>query len=362
MRGWLAWLRQYQAGSGFAGLAAGARGLLTELGELEYTLTLSGAEVVAGPFSGQEDLGAATLSLFARFGSDGAVAAHEFDLRAGAEMGQLQGAVLDLVVQLFPDVFERVGKFLDDHPTVWPSAVGVVERDLQFALSWLAFTAAEQTCLPEMRPEPALHVTETYDLMLARRSPPVTNDADLAEGEQMLVVTGPNQGGKTTFARTVGQLYHLAALGLPVPGCSAVLHPPDAILTHFDRGDRAGDLESRLEDEVNRMAGLLTEVGPRSVVILNEMFSSTTWVDARAMSTDVLRTVLDAGAIGVCVTFIDELSRLDPRVVSLVAGIDEHDVTARTFKVSRGRADGAAHAVALAAKYGLTRDQLRSRS
>ncbi|XVV16450.1 MutS-related protein [Actinoplanes sp. CA-131856] len=164
-----------------------------------------------------------------------------------------------------------------------------------------------------------------------------------------------------TFARTVGQLYHLAALGLPVPGRTVALHAPDAILTHFDRGDRAGDLTSRLEDEVERMAALLATAGERSVVILNEMFSSTTWVDARAMSSDVLRAVLDAGAVGVCVTFIDELSRLDPRIVSLTTGIDAHDATRRTFEVTRGRADGEAHALALAAKYGLTTEQLRAR-
>ncbi|MBL7260072.1 MutS-related protein [Paractinoplanes lichenicola] len=360
LREWREWLHRYRADPSFAEMAAGARALVAELEGLQYTLSISGDSIVASPFAEQEDLNAGTLATFERFDT-GQVTPHEFDLRGGAEMNDLHAAILDLVVKLFPEVFDRVAAFVDRYADVRHPVIAVVERELQFASAWLDFTAPVRQaglpfCTPEIRPR-GLDVTATYDVLLAnaliadgRR--PVTNDVTLGGDESLLVITGPNQGGKTTFARTVGQLYHLAALGVPVPGRSVALHAPDAILTHFDRGDRAGDLQSRLEEEATRMAAMLPAVSDRSVVILNEMFSSTTFVDARTMSTDVLRAVLDAGAVGVCVTFIDELSNLDPRVVSLVAG---------AFKVTRGRADGAAHALALATKYGLTQDQLRAR-
>ncbi|WP_143234888.1 MutS-related protein [Paractinoplanes atraurantiacus] len=358
LRGWLDWLREYRASADVAAMASEARALLAELGGLRYTLSISGDEITASPFADQEDLNAGTLDTFERF-REGEVAPHEFDLRAGAEMNELHAAVLDLVVKLFPDVFDRVARFVDRHPAVRHPVIDVVERELRFALAWLDFIAPAQRaglpfCLPNLRPAGRLEVTDTFDVLLAASRAPVTNDVALGDGESVLVVTGPNQGGKTTFARTIGQLYHLAALGLPVPGRSVALHAPDAILTHFDRGDRAGDLRSRLEDEITRMTEMLPKVTNRSVVILNEMFSSTTFADARAMSIDVLRDVLDAGAVGVCVTFIDELSRLDPRVVSLTT-------SAGTFRVTRGRADGEAHALALATRYGLTQDQLRAR-
>ncbi|MCO8273832.1 hypothetical protein M1L60_24860 [Actinoplanes sp. TRM 88003] len=362
LRDWLTWLEAYRAGPDFAELAREATALRAELDEIHYTLAISGAEVTAAPFAGQDDLSAAVRATFDRFRADD-VEPYRFELRAGIEMEQMDDAVLDLVVQLAPDVFDRVGRFLDAHPTVEPAVIAEVERELQFVLAWLDFIAPLQAAgLPFTRPELGqdgrLEALGTFDVLLAHSlvaagQQPATNDAVLGDGERMLVITGPNQGGKTTFARTVGQLYHLAALGLPVPGRAVTLHAPDAILTHFERGDRAGDLTSRLEDEVERVAGLLTRVGPRSVVVLNEMFSSTTWVDARTMNTDVLRAVLDADATAVCVTFIDELSRLDPRIVSLVAD--------RDFRVVRARADGEAHAVALAARYGLTRGQLRTR-
>ena len=370
LRDWLQWLGRYRADPGFAEMAAGARALVAELRGLRYTLAISGDAIVASPFADQEDMNAATLATFERFDT-GEVAPHEFELRAGAEMNELHAAVLDLVVKLFPEVFDRVARFVDQHAGPRHPVIDVVERELQFASAWLDFIAPLRQaglpfCVPEIRPSGRLEVAGTFDVSLARSIVadgrlPVANDVTLRGDESVLVVTGPNQGGKTTFARTLGQLYHLAALGLPVPGRFVALHAPDAILTHFDRGDRAGDLQSRLEDEVTRMAKMLPTVTDRSVVILNEMFSSTTFVDARTMSIDVLRAVLDAGAVGVCVTFIDELSTLDPRVVSLVTGIDEHDPTKRTFTVTRGRADGEAHALALATKYGLTHDQLRAR-
>lgn len=370
LREWRAWLRRYGADPGFGEMAAGAKALVAELESLRYTLSISGDGITASPFADQEDLNAGTLATFERFDTE-EVGPHQFDLRAGAEMNELHAAVLDLVVKLFPDVFDRVARFVDQYAEVRHPVIDVVERELQFAAAWLDFIAPLRRaglpfCIPELRPSGRLEVTGTFDVSLAHslvadERLPVTNDVTLRGDESVLVVTGPNQGGKTTFARTVGQLYHLAALGLPVPGRFVALHLPDAILTHFDQGDRADDLRSRLEDEVTRMAQMLPTISDRSVVILNEMFSSTTFVDARTMSVDVLSAVLAAGAVGVCVTFVDELSTLDPRVVSLVTGIDEHDPTKRTFTVTRGRADGEAHALALATKYGLTHDQLRAR-
>jgi DNA mismatch repair protein MutS len=370
LREWRQWLRGYRADPAFAAMATGARALTAELADLRYTLSISGDSIVASPFADQEDLGAGTLAAFERFVT-GEIAPHRLHLHAGAEMNDLHAAILDLVVRLFPEVFDRVARFVEQHATIRHPVIDVVEGELQFAAAWLDFIAPARRaglpfCIPELGAAGRLEVAATFDVLLAhslvadgRR--PVTNDVRLGEGESVLVVTGPNSGGKTTFARTLGQLYHLAALGLPVPGRFVALHPPDAIRTHFDRGDRAGDLQSRLEEEITRMARMLPSITERSVVVLNEMFSSTTFVDARTMSADVLRAVLDAGAVAVCVTFIDELTTLDPRVVSLVAGIDEHDPAKRTFEVARGRADGEAHALALATRYGLTPDRLRAR-
>jgi DNA mismatch repair ATPase MutS len=96
-------------------------------------------------------------------------------------------------------------------------------------------------------------------------------------------------------------------------------------------------------------------------VILNEIFTSTTLQDALFLSRQILDRLIDRDLLCVCVTFLDEMSRLGPSTVSMVSTVRPDDPATRTFKVVRQVADGRAYALAVANRYGLTYERLRAR-
>jgi DNA mismatch repair protein MutS len=163
-------------------------------------------------------------------------------------------------------------------------------------------------------PADACHAEASYDLAVATKQladgqPVVTNDWQLDPPERLLVVTGANQGGKTTFARAFGQLHHLAesrTAGPRAPSHGGPARPAADPLRA--PGAHRDSLRGKLEDELVRVHDLLTQASADSVVFLNETFSSTTLQDARELGGAVLRRLERLGARGVFVTFVDELS------------------------------------------------------
>nr|WP_246482893.1 hypothetical protein [Brachybacterium halotolerans] len=211
---------------------------------------------------------------------------------------------------------------------------------------------------PSAADDRRLEVESAWDLALGARltadgTEVVTNDVSLRGAERILVVSGPNQGGKTTLARTVGQLHHLAALGCPVPAASARIPLTDQVMCLFEREEDLDAVEGRLAREVARLHSMLERATPRSVLVINEAFASTALADARVLTRDVLERIIDCGASAVCVTFIDELSRIGPATVSMVAQVDPEDPARRTLRVVRAPAAGRAFARALAERHGL---------
>ncbi|MDR7590555.1 MAG: DNA mismatch repair protein MutS, partial [Armatimonadota bacterium] len=100
---------------------------------------------------------------------------------------------------------------------------------------------------------------------------------------------------------------------------------------------------------------------PKSVVIVNEILSSTALRDARTLSRRLLGRLLEIGGLCVWVTFLDELASLNEKTVSLVATVPPGQPEGRTFRVLRRPADGRAYAEALAQRYRLTYHDVRQR-
>ena len=114
-------------------------------------------------------------------------------------------------------------------------------------------------------------------------------------------------------------------------------------------------------EELQRFAADFAHATSRSLVIMNEMFSSTSASDALELSLATLRRIDGLDALGVCVTFLDELAEFSAKAVSMVCGVDPEDPAVRTFRLERRPADGRAYARALVHKHGLSGDQIGKR-
>lgn len=359
------YLRGYVESDAFTTLAADTRTVAAELASIRYRLHVGGEQVRVARAANKSDADyAAEIDrVFARFKTD-TPAQYSFTDSATAAMSELEGAVLEAVAELYPQAFGRLEKYGERHAGFLDARIAAFDREIHFYLEYARYVSdlpgrGLTVCYPTVRVEPdAAFAHDAFDLALAHRlrdrGAVVTNDFSLAGPERILVVTGPNQGGKTTFARMVGQLLYLASLGLPVPGRDATLPLTDSVLTHFQRQERVENQRSELEIGLRHVHGLLGRATPASLIILNEVFSSTSLTDAVFLNTAVLQRITELGARCVCVTFLDELSTLNDRTVSMVCSVDPDDPDVRTFKVVRRPADGLAYAAAIAAKYRLS--------
>ncbi len=365
------YLRDYVASTPFQRLAADGTELLDQLSAVRYRVHLNGLRVQVREHADEPDYGAAVAETFAKFGH-GAAKDHRARFVEAPKMNHVEAQILDGVVKLYPDTFAGLQAYRERYADFVDAIIAAYDREVQFYRAYREHigrldSAGLPFCYPDVsRASKQVCARRTFDIALAGKlvdenKPVVCNDLGLSGPERFFVVSGPNQGGKTTFARTFGQLHHLASLGCPVPGEAAQLFLFDQLFTHFEKEEDFTALRGKLEDDLVRIHDILAGATPTSVVILNEMLSSTTLADAIELGTKVLQRLLDLDLLGVCVTFVDELASLSEATVSMVSTVDPDDPAVRTFHVERRPADGRAYAEAIAGKYGLTSCRLRER-
>lgn len=165
-------------------------------------------------------------------------------------------------------------------------------------------------CFPEAGGREQLHFQGLMEFCMAvyRGQKPVGNDCD-GDGKKLLVVTGANQGGKSTFLRSIGIAQVMMQCGMPVCAEAYTSGIFPHLFTHFTRREDSAMNSGRLDEELGRVDGIIRHLGDGSMVLLNESFATTTEEEGSEIADDVIRAMVEAGVKVLTVTHLLAFAR-----------------------------------------------------
>jgi len=205
-------------------------------------------------------------------------------------------------------------KLLDDLvpyiPRLQGAAVALAELDLLCAFAGHA--EAFDYCRPEFADEPLIEIEAGRHPVVERQVERfIANDARLSAARQMLIVTGPNMGGKSTYMRQVALIALLAHCGSFVPARRVRLGPLDAIYTRIGAADDLAGGRSTFMVEMTEAAYILHHATPQSLVLMDEIGRGTSTLDGLALAWAIARHLVErTRSLTLFATHYFEMTRL----------------------------------------------------
>ena len=243
-------------------------------------------------------------------------------------------------------------------------------------------------CKPEIAPqeECLCQIEDCFNVNLAlclggaEPSPKVSeaivlNDVSIDTQGRIIILTGPNRGGKTTYMQAIGLAQILAQAGLLIPGKRARLSPVDNIFTHYPLEEQLQLGLGRFGEESQRIRDIFSQVTRDSLILLNESLFSTNPGESLYLAQDIVRILRLIGARAIFVTHLHELAASvddlnadthgDSCIASMVASpikasdsgtpVDE---SGYSYRIVFGPALGRSYAVRIARQHGISYQQL----
>ena len=236
---------------------------------------------------------------------------------------------LTLEMQLFGEVRDAITK-----------EIGAIQQNAQAlktadALLSLARVARDYGYVkPEINEDGILHIVEGRHPIVERTvtdTPFVPNDTTLDNEEnRMLIITGPNMAGKSTYMRQTALITLMAHMGSFVPATSANISLCDRVFTRIGASDDLSSGQSTFRVEMSETAGILRNATNKSLVILDEIGRGTSTFDGLAIAWAVVEYLLDQKKVGaktLFATHYHELSELEgrfPGVKNYCISVMEH--------------------------------------
>lgn len=361
------WLQSYIEKESFQTLKKDTVQLMKQFNEMKFNIQIKRDRIIINFDYLEEDYCKQLLDTFGETSKE----EHFYQTNpfASITLSPIEEAVLDKLKKPFSKVFEELNQYDQNYLDFIDFMLNEFELESQFYIAFRNYRDKMKEmnfhfCYPVITND--FKITEGYDLALAKmntgkKKSVIFNDAYFEPKEQFFVVTGPNQGGKTTFARAIGQMLYFNSIGLMVPARTASFPVFDGIYTHFAAEETMDSGAGKLKEELLRLKPMMEQVTGRSFIIINEIFTSATSYDAYIMGKRVLDYFMSKECLGIYVTHIHELTKEDDRIVSLIATLKSEDSNIRTFKIRRRLADGRSYANTIVEKYHMTYQEIKER-
>jgi len=362
------WLKNYVGSDLFVKLAADSESLLQELNGIRYSIQIDSDCIEIGDDFPETDYCAEISEIFKDFCDT--TDSHEISAFPGLEMCTLESRILSIVSDMHRKTFDKLADFHKSYKSFQSHCLVGFDREIQFYLAFLTYVRRLEDIgfhfsMPEFSGDKRISITEGYDLALAKKlgdtSKIICNDLELGGKERIVVLTGPNQGGKTTYARMFGQIMYFAALGCVVPCRKAVLTLFDSMHTLFPVEEDLTKNAGRLKEELVRLGKKLEGATSESIFLVNEFMTSTTTYDAFTLGKRLLKTLENMGCVCLYITHITELASVSEKIVSMVAEVDAGSGERRTFRILRKTADGHVYVNPIVEKYRLSYESVKER-
>jgi len=223
-----------------------------------------------------------------------------------------------------------------------------------------AFPSMEAVCLYNLKLAQSLYETD------GKMNDIVVNDLVFDQDKLIYVLTGANRGGKTTLTQGIGGLFMLAQAGVYVPARKFSFTPVDMIFTHFPADEDKTLDYGRLGEECKRFREMFREATDKSLILLNETFSTTSYEEGYYIAVDAVKALRKKGPRTIYNTHMHKLGmEIDMlnegegkgRVESLVSASRDG---VRSYKVIVAPPEGLSYARDIAEKYGVTYEMLMS--
>jgi len=258
------------------------------------------------------------------------------DVLLKEDIGRLSEATLKQILLVFQPYLQKMLRFMEhfiEEISFYTGAVRFMKRMEPLYVTMMM-------PIPQPKGTTDTSFENLYELSMAvyAQKKPVGNSLVL-ENNRMTLITGANQGGKSTFLRSYGIAQVLMQCGMPVPASKFSAPVYAQIFTHFTRSEDEQLSNGRLSEELQRMSNMVDKAVPDSLFLLNESFASTTEKEGSKIAEGILNAFYEKDITTMMVTHLYQLAKKkyeEAKVGSHFLVAERTENGTRTFKMLKG--------------------------